>query len=160
MDVKVKFDADKTESALKKLPYNTLEHVRRALIESCTMVHTGAVSRHRFISRTGDLERKAIVFNREENIDMSKLQGTIEISNLIAPYGKFVHEGTRPHDIYAKNKKLLRFVVGNRFVSTHKVHHPGTKPDQFLYESAERSRGKINEIFLRHNNQAIKEAGL
>jgi hypothetical protein len=94
-----------------------------------------------------------------------------------------IHEGTRPHTITAKNKKALFFVkngvgfmvpktphkvpgwmirsglVGNgtgniKWSQKGYVDHPGTKPDKFLYEAADRLRQKIiNDI-----SRAIKAA--
>lgn len=47
-------------------------------------------------------------------------------------YAQWVHDGTRPHIIRAKNKKVLRFKVGSQVLYRPLVHHPGTKPRPFL----------------------------
>lgn len=55
-----------------------------------------------------------------------------------ASYAKFVHEGTRPHDIYPRMMGgVLRFEIGGQIVFARHVHHPGTWPQQFLGASVE-----------------------
>ena len=46
----------------------------------------------------------------------------------VAPHGDFVLFGTKPHDIYAKPGSALNTPYG----PFKKVHHPGTKPNDFL----------------------------
>jgi hypothetical protein len=59
-------------------------------------------------------------------------------------YAKFVIEGTRPHDIYPRDKKAL-FWPGARHPVTH-VHHPGTKPNPFLEEALASTRGAVEHF--------------
>lgn len=47
-------------------------------------------------------------------------------------YALYVHEGTRPHEIVPEQAKVLRFSGGGRVVYTHKVEHPGTRPNKYL----------------------------
>lgn len=47
-------------------------------------------------------------------------------------YALYVHEGTRPHEIVPEQSKILRFSGGGRVVYTHKVEHPGTRPNKYL----------------------------
>jgi Bacteriophage protein of unknown function (DUF646). len=47
-------------------------------------------------------------------------------------YAQFVHDGTRPHLIVPKHKKVLKFKVGPRVLYRPLVHHPGTRPRPFL----------------------------
>lgn len=42
------------------------------------------------------------------------------------------HDGTRPHIITPNNANILRFSAGGRMVYTHKVNHPGTRPNRYL----------------------------
>lgn len=66
------------------------------------------------------------------------------------PYARYVHEGTRPHDIFPKGKKALAFnwtkrgyttaASGRKYYKTQNfgnvvfrsVHHPGTKAVPFM----------------------------
>ena len=156
MNIKSKFDAAMTLRALEKSPESTVKRMRMALLESCRLVQRGARQVHRFKPRSGALEQ-AIQFR----VNLNKCDGVVDINLNRAPYGNYVHAGTKPHLIKAKNKKVLRFVGSHgRFVSKKEVFHPGTKKDEFLYKSANRNRVEINDIFARHTQSAIKEAGL
>lgn len=162
MDMKISFDAKNVLQAAERAPHETADNVRKALLESCRLVQRGAREIHRFKPRSGALER-AIRYR----VNASNSEGTIDINPAIAPYGKYVHEPTgifgpkhKPYDIYPRNKKLLRFIIKGRFILSRHVVHPGSPADQFLYNSAERNRLKINEIFERRMQMAIKAAGL
>ncbi len=73
--------------------------------------------------RGGNLKKDIQVF--DDNID--NLEVSIGNSKL-APYAKFVHGGTKPHKIQAKNKRALRTPFGAR----KSVNHPGTKAQPYL----------------------------
>ena len=62
-----------------------------------------------------------------------------EVGNdpLAAPHAKFVHWGTKPHDIRPKNKSALRWVSGSAFVFSRVVHHPGYRGDPYLLAAAD-----------------------
>lgn len=62
-------------------------------------------------------------------------------------YGIFVHEGTRPHIILPKNKRVLAWrgmsISGKRskeYTFASKVNHPGTKANPFLARAADKER--------------------
>lgn len=42
------------------------------------------------------------------------------------------HNGTRAHEIHARNTEFLRFSSRGRVVYTRSVRHPGTKPNPYL----------------------------
>lgn len=46
-------------------------------------------------------------------------------------YYPFVTNGTRPHLITPKSRKVLRFSAGGSIVFARSVNHPGTKPNKF-----------------------------
>lgn len=48
------------------------------------------------------------------------------------PATMYVIKGTRPHIIRPRYRKVLRFSVKGRTVFARVVHHPGTKPNDFL----------------------------
>lgn len=95
--------------------------------------------------RTGNLSRNNTVGNLSKS--------GVEFINT-AGYATFVHEGTRPHDIVARNAKALRIPAsgsarlsgsprsGGQVYFRKKVHHPGTKANPFMV------RGLTN--MLRH----------
>lgn len=162
---------------MERAPNSTRSHIGRALQESCRDVRDDARKKefHRFRSKSGALE-KAIRFR----VNLANCEGIIDIDPAVAPYGIFVHEPTGTHAppdkrlpskfyrwadgsyaIRPVNKKFLRFIGSNgKHVFARQVRHPGTPADQFLYKSAEYNRSNINQIFARHTDAALREAGL
>lgn len=53
-----------------------------------------------------------------------------------ANYSAFVHNGTAPHIIRARNAKALRFTIDGRTVFARYVNHPGTRARPFLLNAA------------------------
>ena len=51
------------------------------------------------------------------------------------PATSFVIYGTRPHVIVARRKKMLRFQISGVDHFARMVHHPGTKPNNFLLKA-------------------------
>ncbi len=64
-----------------------------------------------------------------------------------ASYGKFVVEGTAPHEIQSANGGVLAFMVAGKQVFTPIVHHPGTKPNPFIQKAVDKAQGKVEETF-------------
>lgn len=127
--------------------------LRQAVKASARTVQEEAQEQHRFTTKTGQLERA---------IDTTMIDNTtamVFVDESVAPYGPFVHQGTKPHEIRPKRKKSLRWVPGggNSFVFARKVNHPGTRQDPFLYDALERKRGDINEIFAKATDAALNE---
>lgn len=50
----------------------------------------------------------------------------------VAPHGIYVLAGTKPHIIKPKNKKALSWPSMTTEYPVRIVHHPGTKPNDFL----------------------------
>lgn len=53
-----------------------------------------------------------------------------------APHARFVHWGTRPHEIKPRLKRALRWPLPSGFAFSRKVNHPGTKPDPYFSKAA------------------------
>ena len=53
------------------------------------------------------------------------------------PIALWHHEGTRPHEIVARNAPMLVFwsAKAGKVVRTVRVNHPGTQPNRFLTDS-------------------------
>ena len=47
-------------------------------------------------------------------------------------YALVHHEGSKPHIITPNDANILRFTAGGRVVYSHKVNHPGTRPNKYL----------------------------
>ena len=57
------------------------------------------------------------------------------------PAANFVLQGTKPHEIRPVRRKMLRFEVHGKVVYARVVHHPGTKPNNFLLKALIISKG-------------------
>ena len=68
-----------------------------------------------------------------------KIPGGWEIGHdgQVAPHALFVHWGTRPHKIFPKKRKSLRFTIGGRFIFAKWVNHPGYKGDQWMVRASD-----------------------
>lgn len=167
MNIKVEIaNANELAKAMQKAPDTVQRNMRLAMRTSLKEVQTKARQGHRFKTKSGDLERDV----RTELLRDWPPEGRVFLAAEVTrvtegkwagtSYGLFVHEGTKPHDIFPRKKKWLRWAVGDRFVFAKHVKHPGTKPDQFIYEAGLKSRAQINAIFDRYAERAVREAGL
>jgi hypothetical protein len=108
---------------------------------------------HRYITRSGNLE-KSVEHKYLEN----PLTGFVFLNTLAAPYAIYVHEGTKPHAIFPKNRKMLRWVSGDSFIFAKEVHHPGTEADPFLHGAAEKEEDAIRKRFQRSLRMIVNKA--
>ena len=77
---------------------------------------------------------------------------------IIAPrakYSVYVHEGTRPHDIYPVRKKAL-FWKGALHPVMH-VHHPGTKANPFMVRGLANARPEVEDIFKQVIDKTLEK---
>lgn len=58
-----------------------------------------------------------------------EFRGVISVRH---PAALYVINGTRPHLIRPVRAQALRFTIGGRVVFAKVVHHPGSKPNNFL----------------------------
>jgi len=72
-----------------------------------------------------------------------------------ANYALYVHEGTRPHIIEAKNKRALASRSGQVFGK--RVRHPGTRAQRFMPAILERSTQDIEKLFDSALDKITKE---
>ncbi len=71
----------------------------------------------------------------------------IQVGGVSAPYAIYVHEGTAPHVITVKVKKVLANTkMGKIFGRV--VHHPGSPPNKFIPRIIAKSQGEINAGFM------------
>jgi hypothetical protein len=80
-------------------------------------------------AKTGVLER---------SIFKARVTGGWEIGHdsQLAPYARFVHDGTRPHVIEPDKKRVLRWPVPGGFAFAKRVNHPGYAGDAWLRRAA------------------------
>lgn len=71
---------------------------------------------------------------KEIRIESSGVVGVVG-SNL--NYAVYVHEGTKPHKINAKNARALQFPIGGMMMYRQSVNHPGNKKNPWLIRALE-----------------------
>lgn len=151
-------DAERFQKAANIAPGVFAKNMRLGMKESTGKIRDLARMRHRFRTRQGNLVKSItaeVTFNSTDGV-----AGRDYIDDDRAAYGKWVHDGTKPHIIRPRNKKVLRWATGRgKWAYAKWANHPGTKADQFLYEAGRLSQDNINEIFAQYTNRAIKEAG-
>ena len=99
------------------------------------------------------IEQQAI---QESPIDTGRLRGSIHQGIVWGPlygavgptvkYAYWVHEGTDPHIISVRNKKVLYSRKRGIFFGK-RVRHPGTKKNQFMIRARDQSQNEINKFF-------------
>lgn len=78
---------------------------------------------------TGQLRRS---INYKVARDGRGLGVTVGSNNRIA---LLHHQGARPHVIYPRRAKVLRFYSRGRIVYAQVVNHPGTRPNRYLTDN-------------------------
>lgn len=130
-DLQELFDfEDEWDRALLKLS----DAARRAVSSATVEAPKEAINTKRFKDQTGLLTSMIKGW-----VEVSVPGGAIGEIGAYTYYASFVDEGTKPHEIRG-NPTLTFKTAGGDWVSTHVVHHPGTKPTGFggvLYHSAE-----------------------
>lgn len=72
-----------------------------------------------------------------------------------AGYAIYVHQGTAPHTITIKTKKVLANTKLNQIFGTT-VNHPGTAPNPFIPRIIAKSQGDINAAFQAALNYIVQ----
>lgn len=126
--------------------------LRQAVKASTGIIQEEAQDSHVYKTQSSFLERSVTAGTKE-----SGMVGRVFLDTNIAPYGPFVHEGTRPHMIFPKNRKALRWVSGGRFIFARSVHHPGWQGDPFLYNALDKKEPDIEAVFNRYVGLATEE---
>lgn len=89
-----------------------------------TNVQTDA--RHRVQKRTRVTERSIVKRVVVEG------RGVVGYVVTDSPIGRYLHDGTEPHVIRPRNRKVLRFPANGAVVFSVRVNHPGTEGSKFL----------------------------
>jgi hypothetical protein len=76
-----------------------------------------------------------------------QISGSEGIVGVAASYAKAVIEGTAPHEIRPANGGVLAFMIAGKMIFTPIVHHPGTKPNQFMQYALEQAQSKVDSTF-------------
>lgn len=121
--ISISVDATQALIGLKSISKYITEEVNKALDILMPKIQEYARAQHRFITRTGRLERSITQ-------DVKDLIGDLYINDLVAPYGKYVHEG---HGTWA--------------------------PDQFIYDAINAFDKIIQQTLEQAVDRAIVKAG-
>jgi hypothetical protein len=118
---------------LVRSPYGP---VGRHLIERATVFQ--AAAKAQAPRRTGCLADSIVkrVEDHGSSFLIRVVCDTTPCSPTRASYALYVHDGTAPHDIFAKPGGVLAFpgADGSTVFATH-VHHPGTQANRFLTDN-------------------------
>lgn len=139
IDVEVK-GMDTLLEGLKKAPKETVEFASQAIKESLRIITLDAI-------KEAPVNKQFGGGNLRQSIRPSlitKLKGVVVAG---ANYSIFVHEGTRPHQIRAKNKKALANRRTNQFFGKV-VNHPGTKANPFMQRAYDKNKTRIDALFV------------
>lgn len=126
--------------------------IKNAMERSVSKLHNYATTHHRFISRTGTLERAV-----QSEVTDGGFRGVVSLNEGVAGYGPCVHEGSRAHVIRPRNKRVLRWPGKGGFVFSKISHHPGYKGDPFLYDALDDNSAEIDKIFDEEIENAVNE---
>ena len=126
--------------------------LRLAVEASAVEVATTAKMEHRYKQRHGRLKDAVLTA-----IGESGMEARVYLDGNVAPYGVFIHEGIKPHDIFPNRRKALRWVDGNKFLFAKRVRFPGWDPDPFIYDAFESNQETIINIFDRYTERALRE---
>jgi len=141
MEIKIKVEGLKEIiEALEKAPQITINELEKAVKKTLLSIQSNAIKEAPANKEIGQGARlRQSFFVRMTN----KMSGYLYNRQ---PYAIYVHEGTRPHEIRPKDKKVLaNRRTGQIFGKV--VHHPGTKPNPFFIRAVERSKSQIEKNF-------------
>ena len=146
--------------AFDKAPKKVKSNLKLAINKSLRNIQEEARRKHKFISRSGNLERSIA------KQTLSDFRGTVFLNEALTKtdkgsYGVFLHNGVNHSwTIEHKNKSVLRWASPTGFIFAKHVEHKPIKANPFLYEAGKNERDNINDIFNRHVLKSIKEAGI
>jgi hypothetical protein len=120
----------------------------------------------RVVEEMGDFAFTQMYSNapwRTGNLAMSIKKEVSEGKVVIKPlasYAFFVEKGTAPHLIRPVNASCLAFQSGmlGGMVFAKLVHHPGTKPNPFVAQTALETRDEVGAIAKRVLDEAMGKA--
>ena len=75
----------------------------------------------------------------------------------LAPYGAVVEYGSAPHVIKPKNGGYLKFKIGDKWIYTKEVNHPGTRAQPFFFPAVFKGRAKFTEDIEKLVDKEIKK---
>lgn len=136
--------------------------IRKALTELNAAITKGAFASATIAAKMAHVSAKTTrMFNdRTGGLRQSIKQGSFVgyPSTFVAAYAshaRFVNDGTRPHEIRARNARALRFVMNGSVMFRARVMHPGTAPRPFMMAAFLVGWGALRRALNDHTNAAI-----
>lgn len=139
--------------AFEKAPVKVVKEIGRAINRIILKIESTA-------KREAPVNKKSGGGNLRQSI-RSKMNGVASgIVEVGAEYAIFVHEGTKPHIIRIKNKKVLaeKGEKGKKYgrVFGTFVKHPGTEANPFLQRAVDNKEAFIKKEFSKAIDKALK----
>jgi HK97 gp10 family phage protein len=140
MKIELKIDnLDQLEQKFQEAPQQVARGIQNALQRSILLIESMA-------KREAPVNKQSGGGNLRQSIRSQMTNAYTGVVSVGAVYALFVHQGTRPHIIQARDKKVLANVrTGQIFGRT--VHHPGTRANPFLQRAVDKARPEINKYF-------------
>lgn len=134
-------------------------HFLRMPIEIAKGLHNAVVKAGQLIQREAMSEAPVNKQSGGGNLRQSIQTNVLGIAkaNVVvgADYGIFVHEGTRPHVIMVKTKKVLANRRSGKIFGKI-VNHPGTKANPFMQRAISNKKDDIGKEFENIIHDIIK----
>ena len=80
-----------------------------------------------------------------QSTDRGRMLGSVGTT---LKYGAGLEKGTTAHEIVAVRKKVLVFGLGDQWIFTKRVDHPGVKKRSYLWATIQKHKRKIRQILL------------
>ena len=145
--IKIK-NLDKIKAKFKLAPMKMTIELGKAINRIITKIENDAKRNAPVNKRSGGGNLRQSI----RSMMIGPARGRVEVG---ADYGIFVHEGTRPHVIRIRQKKVLANKREGRIFGKV-VQHPGTRANPFLQEAVDKNERFINKEFLNAVERAIK----
>lgn len=141
-DIKVTIvNAEAIKATFQKYPREMSTELHSAIGKSIKQVQSKAM-------REAPVNKQSGGGNLRQSIRASMtgaLSGVVEVG---VQYATYVHDGTRPHIIEVRNKKVLANSRTGQ-VFGRKVNHPGTRANPFLQRAVDQAKPDIDRYFIQ-----------
>lgn len=152
MTLSIEIDADDLAAGLTDLERNVDIELRYAMAEAADEVADEGKRIAPHITGTlGDSVRAEPPTGSGTSIEGSVVAD--------APYALPVHDGARPHAIYAFRARALSFVQGGVRRFARSVQHPGNQPNPFLEVALRSKAERVVQILDEGFARAMQRAG-
>ena len=85
------------------------------------------------------------------------------IDRKVARHGHLVEEGTRPHEVFSKKGRVLRYFFGSKFgggaaVFSRRFRHPGSKANPFFANAVVSKMGEVGARVVAGLQKLVEQA--